>query len=192
WSLLLFPAYPTPPPTPPVEAAPTVRRPREPADRRFHLGTGVVLGAMPEAGDRETLMLFGFETGARVTRHVSFGVARASLLDFEYASDGAGVLRLNGTPYAQLSGWMGDRVEPFGRLGVAVRGVEVRDEPTDPWFEAAPYAGGGLRYFPTRYLGIGFEAGVNVVATDTFTLYGDPLPRWSALPTTSVTTTLTF
>lgn len=176
----------------PVGSVATVTRRREPDDRRFHFGTNMIFGALPESSERDLLMLVGFETGARITRNFGFGVTRASFLDLGYASDGAGVLRLNGTPYAQLSGWLGERVEPFGRVGVAIRGVEARDEKTDPWFEAAPYAGGGLRYYPARYLGVGFELGANVVASETFTLYGDAMPRWTVLPTTAVTTTLTF
>lgn len=176
----------------PAGSVATVTRRREPDDRHFHFGTNMIFGALPEQVDRDLLMLVGFETGGRITRNFSFGVTRASFLDLAYESDGAGVLRLNGTPYAQVSGWLGERVEPFGRVGVAIRGVEARDEKTDPWFEAAPYAGGGLRYYPARYLGVGFELGANVVASDTFTLYGEALPRWTVLPTTSVTTTLTF
>lgn len=179
------------PPTPPVEK--TARVPRGPSDRNVHVGVGVTGGgATTPSGTVEPFFLWGAELGWRVAPRLKVGVARMSIGAGGSSSDASTVsVFVHGTPCLEVAGFVGERLEPFGRAGVLVKGKSESSRDAG-WFEAAPYLGGGARLYVTPAVALGLEVGVNLVVTDGLTLGSTPLPRWSVPGSFGATTTFHF
>lgn len=187
-------APPAPEEAPPAAPEEAARPRREPRDRRFHVGGSAGGFAADVDGEVTPFLLWGVEAGVRVTPNLTFGVARISGSAGAATSDeGVGdvFFQLHGTPYAEVSGWAGTRLEPFGRVGTLIRG-KAQNSSVAGWFDAAPYLGAGVRYYPTRAFSLGLEAGVNLVVTEELTLGGEPLPRWSLPGSLAASTTFHF
>lgn len=180
-----------PPPTPPVATKPPA--PRGPGDRAFHVGIGVTGGgATTSAGTVEPFFLWGAELGWRVAPRLKVGVARMSVGIGGSSGEASTVsVFVHGTPCVEVSGFVGERLEPFGRAGVLVRGKDSSSRDAG-WFEAAPYLGGGARLYVTPAVALGLEVGVNLVVTEGLTLGTSPLPRWSVPGSFGATTTFHF
>ncbi|MFN7144563.1 MAG: hypothetical protein ACK4YP_12365 [Myxococcota bacterium] len=184
----------------PVEEAPastpagTAARPRRgPSDRDVHVGIGVTGGGAPtSAGTVEPFFVWGAELGWRVAPRLKVGLARMSFGFGGSSSDPSTVAAfVRGTPHVEVSGFAGERLEPFGRAGVLVRG-KTESSRDAGWFEAAPYLGGGARLHVTPAIAFGLEVGVNLVVTEGLTLGSAALPRWSVPGSFGATTTFHF
>lgn len=171
----------------PAETPAPVRTWRDPQDRPFHFGVAVTGGAAA-LDELAPFVAFGLETGWRVTPHFAFGVTGISVSGGGSTSGGKPVVQVNGTPYAELSGWVGSRVEPFGRAGVMIRGNNA----DDGGFGAAPTLGGGARFYANRMIALGLEADARLVVTEGFQINEARLPLGSVLGTVGFSTTFHF
>ncbi|MES2644131.1 MAG: hypothetical protein V4850_31890 [Myxococcota bacterium] len=180
------------PPVDVVEAAPAeaeaLRVPRAPADRKFHLGAGVVAGAATVEDRTTAFYLWGVEVGGRLGDHVGVGMAHLSV-NGGFGSGGATVL-FAGTPYLEVAGFVAPRVQPYSRVGLLVQ--TQTSSRAQSWFEAAPYLGGGARVFVTPSLAVGLEVGAHLVVTEELTLGNARLSRWSLPGTVGLSTTFNF
>lgn len=171
---------------PSTSVAPTA--PKEPAERRFHVGGGAYAGAASVDGRAVPFYEWRTETGVHLGRGVSVGIAH--MIGFGGDSDGV-VGFVHGTPFVELGGFVGTRVQPYGRAGILLRGHGDTPE-REVLLEAAPYVGGGARVFPTRAWSVGLEVGAHVVVTDALTLGGEQLPRWAVPATATLSTAVHF
>ncbi len=147
--------------------------PREPAERRVRIGGRVLAGAAVVDGEAVPLYEWRTETGVRLGRGVSIGIMNTA--GFNAGAEGT-VAFVHGTPFVEVSRFVGARVEPYGRAGVLLRGHADTPE-RDLLLEAAPYLGGGARVYPTRGFSVGLEASAHLVVTDELTLGGVRLAR---------------
>lgn len=162
--------------------------PREPAERRFHVGGGVLGGAVSIDGTAVPVYDWRTETGAHLGRGVSVGITHT--IGFGTESEGM-VAFVHGTPYIEVARFVGARVQPYTRVGALLRGHADTDG-SDLLLESAPYLGGGARVFATRAVSVGLEAGASLVMTETLTLGGVELPRWSVPATATLSTAVHF
>jgi hypothetical protein len=174
---------------PPEPEAPRV--PRAPADRKFHLGAGVVAGAATVGDQTTPFYLWGVDVGWRFGDHVGAGLAHLAVMG-GVDSEGDATAMFNGTPYLELAGFTTRRFQPYSRVGLLVQAHTGSYWRPDGWFEAAPYVGGGARVFVTPSFAVGLEVGAHLVVTEELTLGNARLSRWSLPGTVGLSTTFNF
>lgn len=98
--------------------------------------------------------------------HVGVGAARVLRGDR---------IALTGGPYIELHYFFGDRLDPFVQVGVPFQirlGTDIETR-----FGAAPWVGGGLRYWVTDVAALGALTRLHYVSTDGYLLLNRVLPR---------------
>jgi hypothetical protein len=181
------PAVREPPVAPPasrVRVQPLDDRPFA-VRRPLHLGLAIGGGAAPVDDRAEGFFDFGLGLSYQVDPHVAIGVTQFSI-GLGFSSVESFLFALHMTPFVELSGFLDRHVQAYARVGLLVEG---RSETalSEGWFQTAPYAGGGVRFWITDWFSLGIEIGVHLVVTNELLLGSVRLPQWSVPGTASVT-----
>jgi hypothetical protein len=190
----------------PTVAPPRRRARRPPATRGMHFGivhrAGAAVARLADIGGPSPLLATGaggfFQLGLEfqlaITPLISIGIT-----DFTGSialSGGTGrgeqwLFSLGMTPYAELGGFVDERVQLYGRAGIAGQAWSYTSDP----LQAALYAAAGIRFFVADNFSIGLELAVNVVLSDSYligNLPGIRIPQWSTPGSGAVTTSWHF
>lgn len=111
----------------------------------------------------------GIDLGFRVGEVVSIGVRR---LTIGATAQGPERWAFGASPYVELTGRVWERLEVYGQLGAALEGRTGLGSVIG----IAPFAGGGVRFFPISIFSIALEGAAHVPVTDSFVLGHEIFP----------------
>jgi hypothetical protein len=158
---------PPPPPAEEPEPSEALESSDAPSryERRTQLGISFHAGLADDgAGGAGGFLAWGLTFGITLIPHLTVGITRLGF-GLGYSSIEGTIWSANFTPFVEGSFFLGEVVQPFGRLGVSMQAVGETNRRAG-YFGASIFLSVGTRFWPLPWLSVEVEAAGYAPTTD--------------------------